>query len=92
LRLRDVIAGLLLGTVNYGSVYFLVKAYDSELMSKSTLLPVNNLAVVILGTLAAVFLFREKLNRINFLGVACSVVALALLLFGELIFSFQLPS
>jgi drug/metabolite transporter (DMT)-like permease len=76
---RDIMGGLVLGTVNYGSIIFLVLAYDSDMMQKSALLPVNNLGVVLVSALVAVLLFGERLTRYNWLGVALSVVALALL-------------
>jgi len=50
------------------------------MMQKSELLPVNNLGVVLVSSLAAVVFFREKLTRYNWMGVVLSVAALALLL------------
>lgn len=78
--LKDVFAGLLLGTVNYGSIFFLVMAYHSGIMPKSSMLPVNNLGVVLLGAIAAIAIFREKLTRYNWAGLVLSVIALVLLL------------
>lgn len=80
LTMRDVIGGLVLGAINYGSIIFLVLAYDSGIMQKSAMLPINNLGVVLVSALAAVLIFKEKLTRYNWLGVALSLVALALLL------------
>jgi drug/metabolite transporter (DMT)-like permease len=77
---RDVVGGLVLGAINYGSIIFLVLAYDSGIMQKSAMLPINNLGVVLVSALAAVIVFKEKLTRFNWIGVALSVVALALLL------------
>ncbi|MFN5295668.1 MAG: hypothetical protein ACK5BL_09070 [Flavobacteriales bacterium] len=77
---RDVVGGLVLGAINYGSIIFLVLAYDSGIMQKSAMLPINNLGVVLVSALAAVLVFKEKLTRFNWIGVALSVVALALLL------------
>jgi len=79
IRSKDVIAGFLLGIVNYGSIYFLVKAYDSQLLPKSAMLPINNLGVVLLGSLGAILLFREKLSTINIAGIALSIIAMVLL-------------
>jgi drug/metabolite transporter (DMT)-like permease len=78
--IKDVLAGLLLGAVNYGSIFFLVMAYHSGIMPKSSLLPVNNLGVVLLGAIAAIVFFREKLTRFNWAGLGLSVIALVLLL------------
>jgi drug/metabolite transporter (DMT)-like permease len=80
LTLRDVLGGLVLGAINYGSIIFLVLAYDSGMMQKSAMLPINNLGVVLVSALAAVVFFKEKLTRYNWLGVALSLAALALLL------------
>lgn len=77
---RDIAGGIVLGAVNYGSILFLVLSYDSGMMQKSELLPVNNLGVVLVSSLAAVVFFREKLTRYNWMGVVLSVAALALLL------------
>jgi drug/metabolite transporter (DMT)-like permease len=77
---RDVMGGIVLGAINYGSIIFLVLAYDSGIMQKSAMLPINNLGVVLVSALAAVMIFKEKLTRYNWVGVALSLVALALLL------------
>lgn len=81
LNVRDVAAGLVLGLVNYGSIFFLVKSYTIGIWPKSTVLPLNNLSVVIVGAFASVILFKEKLNSKNYFGVLLSAIALALLLF-----------
>lgn len=79
-NLKNIGAGILLGTVNYGSIYFLIKTYDLEIWPKSIVLPLNNLSVVIVGAVAAVLLFKEKLSTVNYLGIVLSVAALAILL------------
>lgn len=79
-NLKNIGAGILLGIVNYGSIYFLIKTYDLEIWPKSIVLPLNNLSVVIVGAVAAVILFKEKLSTVNYLGIVLSVAALAILL------------
>jgi drug/metabolite transporter (DMT)-like permease len=69
----------MLGIVNYGSIYFLVIAYNSEVMEKSTLLPLNNLGVVVVSALGAVMIFKERLSRPNWAGLLLSLLALILL-------------
>ena len=76
---KDVFSGVALGIVNYGSIYFLVIAYNSGIMEKSTLLPLNNLGVVVVSTLGAVVLFKERLSKPNVIGLALSALALILL-------------
>ena len=81
LRWKDIGAGLLLGSINFLSIFTLVKSYTSGIMSKSALLPVNNLSIVLVGSAAAYFIFKEKLSLLNKVGIVLSMIALMLLLF-----------
>ena len=76
--------GFLLGSVNFGSIYFLVRAlhYSSPAgknMDSSVIFGANNISIVALSVLIGLLVFREKLKLINWIGVLLS--ALALLLF-----------
>lgn len=83
IRIREVIGGLILGIANYGAIYMLILAYNSRLLPESSLLPVNNLCIIILGSIAAVMIFREKLSKLNILGVVLSAVAILFLAIGN---------
>lgn len=76
--------GLLLGSVNFGSIYFLVRAlhYSSPggwQMDSSVIFGANNISIVALSVLLGLLVFREKLRPVNWVGICLS--ALALLLF-----------
>jgi len=76
--------GLLLGAVNFGSIFFLVRAlhYASPSgmhMDSSVIFGANNISIVALSVIVGLVIFREKLMFINWVGVVLS--ALALLLF-----------
>jgi drug/metabolite transporter (DMT)-like permease len=77
--------GLLLGTVNFGSIFFLVRALNYVSLSGrgldgSVIFGANNISIVALSVLVGLLVFREKLKFINWVGIALS--ALALLLFA----------
>jgi drug/metabolite transporter (DMT)-like permease len=82
IRWKEIAAGFALGLVNYSSIYSLVLAYESNILPKSSLLPVCNLAVVLVTALIAVFFMKEKLNAKNWIGLALSVLAILLLVFN----------
>jgi len=76
--------GLLLGSVNFGSIYFLVRAlhYRSpagKQIDSSVIFGANNISIVALSVLVGLLVFREKLKAVNWLGIV--LAALALLLF-----------
>ena len=78
---RSIIAGLVLGLPNFGSIYFLMKALAIPNMQSSEIFPINNMGIVLASALAAVIFFGEKGKTINRIGVAVSVVAIALIAF-----------
>lgn len=80
-RPNSLVGGLFLGIVNYGSIYFLILAFDAELLDVSAMIPVNNLGVVVLSSLAAVIVYKEQLSNRNKLGIALSLIALLVLSF-----------
>ncbi len=76
--------GVLLGGVNFGSIFFLVKAlnYSSaagKSMDSSVIFGANNISIVALSVLVGLWVFKEKLRLVNWIGIVLS--ALALLLF-----------
>ncbi len=77
---KEWIYGTILGVVNYGSIFFLVRTIDSGWMLKTSIICLNNLGVVMLSTIIAVAFFKERLSKVNLLGLALSVVALLLLM------------
>jgi drug/metabolite transporter (DMT)-like permease len=83
LKGRNVVAGLILGLVNYGSIYFLLKILGSGLIDRSAAIPANNMGVVALSAIVGVLLFRESLGRRKLVGILLALGAIALLtLFG----------
>ncbi|MFT5980359.1 MAG: drug/metabolite transporter (DMT)-like permease, partial [Flavobacteriales bacterium] len=75
-----IIAGVVLGAVNFGSIYFLVRTFDAHLLDRSAIIPINNLGVVVLSTVAAVLAFREQFSKINIIGLALAIAAILILL------------
>jgi uncharacterized membrane protein len=77
---KEWMYGALLGVINYGSIFFLVKTIDSGWMMKSKIVCLNNLGVVMVSTFVAILLFKERLSKINWVGLGLSIVALLVLM------------
>ncbi len=74
-----VIAGLLLGVVNYVAVYALVKALALEGWQSSQLYPIYSVGVVAVSALLAMLLFKERLSLIRKAGLIVGLIAVVLL-------------
>lgn len=75
--LRNFIAGIILGIPNYFSIYFLLRALET--WKGSIVYSVNNIAVVAIAAILGYFLFKERLTRLNALGIVLALIASYLL-------------
>lgn len=79
---KSVFFGVILGVVNYCSIYFLLKALHFEGTESSTIFTINNVAIVMLSTLLGLFLFKERITPKNWAGIGLAVVAIILVSFA----------
>ena len=77
-RWKNVIGGIILGVPNYYSMVFLLKALQTKGMESSTLFTINNVAIVIITTVFALLVFKEKLIKKNWIGISLAVISILL--------------
>jgi len=78
-KLQNLIAGSLLGLVNFGSIYFLLETFRSAGLQSSVVFPINNVAVVLVTSGFSYLLFKERFSRMNQVGIFCAVMAVILI-------------
>ena len=77
-----IIGGLILGVINYGSIYFLLRTYASGFAQKTVILPVNNMGIMIVSVGLALIIFKERLTLTNRIGIGLSLVAISIIFFA----------
>ncbi|RYG62751.1 EamA/RhaT family transporter [bacterium] len=82
LSVRNLLAGLFLGALNLGNIFFYVKAHQAFSHSPSTVFATMNVGVVALGTLVGVLVFKEKTSTWNRVGLGLAVVSILLVAIG----------
>lgn len=82
LPLKTIFGGSLLGIVNYFSIYYLLKALNYEGLESSTLFTVNNVAIVMLSTLLGLFMFKERITKMNWIGIVLAIVSIIIVTFA----------
>ncbi|MBV8157105.1 MAG: EamA/RhaT family transporter [Dyella sp.] len=80
--LRDAVAGLLLGLANFGNIVFYVRGHQSLPDHPSLVFASMNLGVVALGAVVGTVAFRERLTRVNVLGLGLALGAIGLIAWG----------
>ena len=84
LRMRNVVAGILLGVPNYFSIFFVLMALSSMDNNGAVVFPIINIGVIMLSSLAGVVLFRERLSAINLLGLLAAASSIVLISYQAL--------
>lgn len=79
LHLKTIGAGILLGVPNYGSLYFMIKTLEFSGMESSAIWPVNNIGIITLSSFSAFFLFKERISRVNILGIVIAIISIILI-------------
>ena len=68
--------GILLGSFNFGSIYFVIKAMNSRIISNSSLYGICNTATILLSIIIGMAFFKEKLSWLNLIGGALALAAI----------------
>ncbi|HTD98100.1 MAG TPA: hypothetical protein VK668_02395 [Mucilaginibacter sp.] len=79
-----ILIGWILGVVNFGNIFFYIKAHQALAKNPSTVFSSMNIGVIVLGTLVGFFIFREKLSRLNLAGIILAIIAIVIISFPEL--------
>lgn len=87
-NLRVLAWGIVLGFVNFGSIYFFVRTLNYRYpgrgaMDSSVVFGINNIGIVTLSILLGVLLFRERLSRTNLAGIVLCLAATVLLAYSS---------
>ena len=76
----SILIGLLLGAVNFFGAWNFLKSMSY--FQASVLFPVVNVSVVSLSSLVGIMLFKEKLRKINIIGLGVAIIAIIMISLG----------
>jgi len=76
---NTLLFGILLGAVNFGSLYFFVNALAYKGLDSSVIFGINNVGIVMLSILIGLIIFKESLNIRNWLGILLAVITIIIL-------------
>lgn len=82
--LKSIPFGILVGVFNFGNILFYLKAHKAFAENPSTVFAGMNMGVIILGTLIGAFFFKEKLSKINILGLFLALIAVVFIFLSQL--------
>ena len=74
-----LIMGIILGLVNFGSLYGIIMALESGVFDSSIVFGINNVGIVLLSIILALVIFKEKVSTINKIGIGLSLISIVIL-------------
>jgi len=75
-QLRSVFWGIIFGIPNFFSLVFFLKALADPSLNSSVVFTLVSIGVVVSSSLLGVFLFNEKINKTNWVGILLCVCAI----------------
>jgi drug/metabolite transporter (DMT)-like permease len=79
---RSALCGAALGLANFGNILFYLRGHRALPQHPALVFASMNIGVVALGALVGVLVFRERLSRLNFVGVVLALLAIGVIAWG----------
>ena len=86
---KDLIGGIYLGIPNYFSLYFLLLTLSSFNNNGAVVYPILNVGIIVSSSMAAFFIFNDKLIKQNIIGMVLAVIAIFLISYQDIILYFS---
>lgn len=83
LNYKNLLFGALVGIFNFGNILFYLKAHQSFTENPSTVFAGMNMGVIFIGSLTGIFIFKEKLSKMNYAGLFLALVAIVLIVMSQ---------
>ena len=80
---KSLVGGVALGIPNYLSFLFLLKALATLNWGSSVIFPVSNLGTVAVATVVSFVAFKERISKVNLVGLAFAAVAIILIVLSS---------
>ncbi|AKO45775.1 EamA family transporter [[Haemophilus] ducreyi] len=82
-NVKNVLVGLILGALNFCNILFYIKAHQVMKDDPTLVFTGMNLGVICLGTVIGALVFKEKINKINYLGVCIAIISIICLFYWK---------
>lgn len=84
LRFKNLLWGLALGVLNFGNILFYLKAHKALSENPSTVFAGMNMGVIILGSIAGIVIFKEKMTKWNYFGLTLAIISIIVITISQL--------
>ena len=76
IKLENSYWGIGIGFLNFGNILFYLNAHKALQNNPSTVFAGMNMGVIILGSIAGILIFKEKLSKLNYIGIFLAILSI----------------
>jgi drug/metabolite transporter (DMT)-like permease len=76
IKLENSYWGIGIGILNFGNILFYLNAHKALQNNPSTVFAGMNMGVIILGSIAGILIFKEKLSQLNYIGIFLAILSI----------------
>ena len=80
---KNILFGAMVGIFNFGNILFYLKAHKAFAENPSTVFAGMNMGVIVLGSLVGLLFFKEKLSKINFIGIFLALISIVFIVVSQ---------
>ena len=88
IQVKNFVAGILLGIPNYFTLHFFFNALKNSPLESSQVFPLMNMGVIVSLAIVGVVVFREKLSKMNWMGILLAITSIGLIAFSKNILNY----
>ncbi|WP_268849527.1 EamA/RhaT family transporter [Flavobacterium aestivum] len=81
---KSFLFGGLVGIFNFGNIFFYLKAHQAFSQNPSTVFAGMNMGVIVIGSLVGIFIFKEKVTKLNLTGLFLALLAIVLIVASQM--------
>jgi drug/metabolite transporter (DMT)-like permease len=89
IKTKDILGGIYLGIPNYFSIYFLLQTLSYFKNNGAVVYPILNVGIIVISSMSAFLIFRERLNKSNITGMIFAITAIFLISYQDIISYFS---
>lgn len=79
-----ILIGWVLGAANFCNILFYIKGLKALSNNPSVVFSSMDIGVIVLGTAVGLFIFKEKLSRLNLAGLVLAIIAIVIIYYPEI--------
>lgn len=82
---RSLVAGAILGIINYFSIFYLIRGLSEFDNDGALFFPIFNVGIIVGSTLVSVIVFGEKMKLLRILGLVTALISIIFIAYQELL-------